>query len=189
MWWVLLYISRKWGAWQLHWSVRRSMTRLTIYLFGVADPCIMTNFLTIMTCYYKLDTGYTLLDEVYLHNQDMSEHWAEWPIFSWFPCLWRVRTLSAVVRVMSERCFLAASSALHLVMAVSKVRFCCYRRCSMVSPSRTPSMTWSLIDFSIHAGEQKLHVLTSSHRASKKSSKASPHCCTRLQNYAILQTH
>ena len=46
-----------------------------------------------------------------------------------------------------------------------------------MSPSRRPSIIWSRT----HSSEQKLQVLTSSRRDTRKSSKDSPGCCTRAK--------
>ena len=74
----------------------------------------------------------------------------------------------------------AASCALHVIMVASSVSSCCRSKCSTVSLSISPSIIWSLMLFCADWSKQKLHVLVSSLRATRKSSKLSPVCCLRL---------
>ena len=90
------------------------------------------------------------------------------------------RTASRLLSWIDRHCFFAASCALHIMMAASRVSSCCRSKCSTVSLSISPSMIWSLMFFCAHWSVQKLHVFVSSLRTTKKSSKLSPVCCLRL---------
>jgi len=85
--------------------------------------CIMTNFLAIV----KNDiVGWTVAIHVYaplylVYRCNLS--WVD-SLFG-FDYFRIAMTESFWVRVISECCLLAASSALHIVMAVCKVKFCC----------------------------------------------------------------
>ena len=50
-----------------------------------------------------------------------------------------------------------------------------------MSPSTRPAMIWSRMFFWVHWSEQKLQVLASSRRDTRKSSNVSPSCWTRLR--------
>ena len=94
----------------------------------------------------------------------------------WLCCL-IVRTVPAMWSLISLRCFLATSCALHRVMAASSVRSSCFSSCSTVSISVFPLMIWSCMFFCVHRSEQKLHVLANLQRVTKKSLKLIPSCC------------
>ena len=66
--------------------------------------------------------------------------------------------------------------------AESRERFLSFSRSSTMSPSTRPAMIWSRMFFWVHASEQKLQVLASSRRDTRKSSNVSPSCWTRLRN-------
>ena len=68
-------------------------------------------------------------------------------------------------------------------MAVANVKSFTCRRSSTVSPSTRPSMIWSRMFFWMQSAEQKLQVLASSRRDTKKSSNDSPGCCTRRRKF------
>ena len=91
------------------------------------------------------------------------------------------RTDSVLFSCIDLHCFLAASCARHMVMALSRDNSCCWSKYSTVSLSSNPSMIWSLTFFCTHKGLQKLHIFVISLRATKKSSKLSPGCCVRLR--------
>lgn len=95
-------------------------------------------------------------------------------------CCWMARTADRLSSCIARHCFFAASCALHIAMAASRVSSCCRSKCSTVSLSFSPSIIWSLMFLCAHWSEQKLHVFVSSLRATKKSSKLSPVCCLRL---------
>ena len=69
--------------------------------------------------------------------------------------------------VISLHHLLVASWALHVLTAASRVRVGCQSSCSTVSPLVMSSIIWSLMLFCVHSSEQKLHVLASSHKATR----------------------
>lgn len=83
-------------------------------------------------------------------------------LFRW--ALLRLCTVSeAWLRlVISTRCFLTASCAWHLEMAVDSCESFSCRRVSMMSGSWRPSIIWSRMFFSRHVLLQNLHVFASS---------------------------
>jgi len=122
------------------------------------------------------------------HPGQIASCWLCWVAGGCQGCL-TAKTALGLAPFILLCCFLAASCALHIVMIASSVRSGCFKRCSMSSPSREPTMIWSCMLFCVHCSRQKLHVLSSSRQETKKSSNSHQVAVCDGVNYVALLIH